>query len=214
MNARRLSLAAALVAMMLVESPVAGEQIDLILDMDTVRHRMGQITDKDKQKMPAGTVELAEGKVGKACKFTFVEGASSGFATAWVPAKANWDQAAGFSFWVKGDGSSSWGGIELIDGEDYGLRYAYCFPIDSTDWTKISVPWRDVIPELKGPLVDAKNGYAPRSSRISGSGNGSTGEITRPVHTPSTRSRWRIRSRPTRPTTHPKSRGPGDSWRS
>jgi lysophospholipase L1-like esterase len=81
--------------------------------------------------------------------------------TAAVRPTPQWDQADGFSFWVKGDGSKSWGGIEMIDKSDFKLRYGYCFPIDSTEWHKITVPWRDLTPELSAPPVDAKGGYAP-----------------------------------------------------
>ena len=52
-----------------------------------------------------------------------------------------WDAADGISFWVKGDGSKNFGGIELIDHKDYALRYAYCFPLDSTEWKKITSLW-------------------------------------------------------------------------
>ena len=165
MNFRPAKLAIILACTTLLAARVSQAADGLILDMDTVRHRMGQITTKNKQKIPAGTVELVEGKIGKACRFSFVEGARSGLATLWVTATDEWDRAAGFSFWVKGDGSASRGGLELIDGEDYGLRYGYCFPLDSTEWTKITVPWRDVIPELKGPLVDPQSGYAPSRFR-------------------------------------------------
>ena len=137
----------------------------VILDMETVRHRPTKTTTRDKRKVDAGTVELVEGKVAKACRFTFVESAAPAFMTAWVNATADWDAAAGISFWVKGDGSASWGGLELIDGTDYALRYGVCFPIDSTAWRKIVVPWRDVLPELRGPLVGAKAGYAPSRFR-------------------------------------------------
>ncbi|HUU12027.1 MAG TPA: GDSL-type esterase/lipase family protein [Phycisphaerae bacterium] len=118
----------------------------VILDMDTVRHKPTEVTDKDKQKVPAGTVEQVDGKVGKACRFAFREATSPGFMTLWVTATAEWDLAEGLSFWVKGDGSSHWGGLELVDGENYALRYGYCFPIDSTEWRKVVVPWRDLVP--------------------------------------------------------------------
>ena len=144
---------------------MARAQDATILDMDTVRHKPGQMAGKDNQQVPVGTVELVEGKFGKACQFSFAEEARAGFMTAWVVASPEWDQAAGFSFWVKGDGSASWGGLEFIDGTDYKLRYGYCFPIDSTEWTKVVVPWRDVIPELAGPLVDPAHGYAPSRFR-------------------------------------------------
>ena len=165
MRNRRTCLAFGLLLTALWSAPRARADESLILDMDTVRHRMGQITVKDKQKIPAGKIELVEGKVGEACQFSFVEGARTGLATLWVNATSTWDQADGFSFWVKGDGSDSWGGLELIDGNDYRLRYGYCFPIASTGWTKVTVPWRDVIPELGGPLVDARGGFAPSKFR-------------------------------------------------
>jgi len=133
---------------------------EVIFDMETARHKAGEIT-KEKQKVPAGTVEVVDGKVGKAVKFTFVDGARGGFATAGVKGGPAWDAAGGFSFWVKGDGSSAFGGIEVIDQSDYKLRYGYCFPIESTEWTKVVVPWADLVPELAGPLVEAKEGYKP-----------------------------------------------------
>lgn len=122
---------------------------------------VGQIENKEKQKVPCGTVEEVDGKFGKAKKFKFVEGASGGFITARIRPTPEWDKTAGFSFWVKGDGSNHWGSIELIDRDDFSLRYGYCFPIDSTDWQKIIVPWCDVIPELAGPLVSASGGFPP-----------------------------------------------------
>lgn len=138
----------------------------VLFDMDTVRHKMNEITTKDKRKVSAGSVEVVEGKFGKACKFSFVEGARGGFATSWIHADpSGWDQAEGVSFWVKGDGSQSWGGLEVIDGSNYRLRYGYCFPVDSTEWTKVTVPWSDLIPELAGLLVGADGGYAPSGFR-------------------------------------------------
>ncbi len=131
----------------------------VIFDMDTVRH---QPTTAGAEKVPVGKVELIEGKVGGACRFSFGPKDQSGFFTASVRPTSDWDKAAGLSFWVKGDGSASWGGLEMIDGSDYALRYGYCFPIDSTEWRKITVAWRDLVPELpKGQLVDAKSGYPP-----------------------------------------------------
>ena len=161
----RRHLLAALVACCSASAVRAEDAGKVVLDMDTVRHRPTETATRDKQKVDAGTVELVEGKVGKACRFSFVESAAPAFMTAWVNATAEWDRAAGISFWVKGDGSVSWGGLELIDGKDYALRYGVCFPIDSMEWRKIVVPWRDVLPELRGPLVGAKGGYAPSRFR-------------------------------------------------
>lgn len=133
-----------------------------IFDMKSIRFHPGEFTDKHKKKVAAGTVEpVDDAKFGKAMKLSFVEGSSGGFMMATIPSTAGWDRADGFSFWVKGDGSSHWGGIELIDKKDFALRYAYCFPIDSTKWRKIDVAWRDLAPELAAPLVGLKGGYDP-----------------------------------------------------
>lgn len=149
-------------ALTAVGGMAVGQTVDPpIFDMEAVKHRPTEVELKDKQKVPAGTAELVDGKIGKAVKFTFIADSRSGFMAASVRGTPEWDQSDGFSFWVKGDGSQSWGGIEMIDAGNYGLRYGYCFPIDSTDWTKIIVPWRDLVPELAGPVVNSKDGYAP-----------------------------------------------------
>ncbi len=139
----------------------AQDAANLLFDMENLRFKAGEFADDKGVKHSAGTVESVHGKIGQAALFQFVDRASGGFMAAPVAATPDWNRTDGFSFWVKGDGSKNWGGIELIDKSDYGLRYGYCFPIDSTEWRKIVVPWRDVIPELAGPLVDASKGYAP-----------------------------------------------------
>jgi len=129
-----------------------------LLDFGSVQFKPGEVT-------TTGTVEVLDGRFGKAGKFSFVASTGPQFFTTWLRPAENWDQYDGFSFWVKGDGSASFGGIELIDADDFGLRYGYCFPIDSTDWVKITVPWGDLVPELAGPPVDAKTGFAPSRFR-------------------------------------------------
>jgi hypothetical protein len=143
----------------------AADNPNIIFDMDSVQHTVGQITDKDKKKIPAGTAELVDGKLNKAVKFSFVQGASGGFMTARVAPTLAWDAADGFSFYVKGDGSQSFAALELIDKSDFGIRFGYCFPIDNTDWRKITVRWTDLTPELAGPLLDPKDpaAYHPAS---------------------------------------------------
>lgn len=133
----------------------------IIVGLNTVHFQPNEFTDKDNKKVAAGTAQVVNGKFGKAVKFSFVEGASGGFMSARLRPTPQWNQAGGFSFWVKGDGSDHWGGIELIDNNDFALRYGYCFPINSTEWEKITVPWSDVIPELAGPLINNSAGYAP-----------------------------------------------------
>jgi lysophospholipase L1-like esterase len=78
--------------------------------------------------------------------------------------RPQWDQADGFSFWVKSDGSPHLGGIELVWNGNYSLRYALAFPIDSTEWRKITVRWGDLVPETANPAartIDVKKGNAP-----------------------------------------------------
>jgi lysophospholipase L1-like esterase len=111
-----------------------------------------------------GRVELVEGKFGKAQKFSFDDACMNVFIPSQkVKGSADWDKAAGFSFWVKGDGSDTCGGIEFIWNEDYAQRYDFCFQINGTDWQKITVTWRDlvnVLPEKSGkysPLDPAGN---------------------------------------------------------
>lgn len=108
--------------------------------------------------------ETVEGKVGKAVKFTFDKDSGSAFCATPIRGAADWDKAAGFSFWVKGDGSKCFGGLQFIWNEDYAARYDYMFPIDGTDWRKITVAWRDLVPAMppaSAKFVDAKTGNAP-----------------------------------------------------
>lgn len=141
----------------------AAEDAPVIMDMDTARLKPGDV-EKDGQKLPIGTVEVVDGKIGKACKLSFTQEVA-GFMSAWVNPTVKYEEYDGISFYVKGDGSKNWGGLHLIDGEDYGLRFSYCFPIDSTDWVKITIPWRDLVPDLTGTAIDAKTGYNPSKLR-------------------------------------------------
>jgi lysophospholipase L1-like esterase len=111
-----------------------------------------------------GHADIVEGKVGKAVKFSFDKDCSGAFCTTPIRGKAEWDNAAGFSFWVKGDGSKNFGGLQFIWNDDYAARYDLMFPIDSTEWKKIVVPWRDLTPAMPPPsakFLDPKSGNAP-----------------------------------------------------
>jgi lysophospholipase L1-like esterase len=125
-------------------------------------HSMDDLKVRDPEKKAHS--ETVEGKVGKAVKFSFEEGCQSAFCITPIRATPDWDKAAGFSFWVKGDGSRHFGGIQLIWNEDYAARYDLMFPIDGSDWKKIVVAWRDLMPVLPSPaskFLDPKTGNAP-----------------------------------------------------
>jgi lysophospholipase L1-like esterase len=110
-----------------------------------------------------GKIEAVEGKAGKAIKFSFDKDCNGVFSMGKVRATPEWDNAAGISFWVKGDGSDHLGGLQFIYNEDYGVRYSCAFPIDSTEWKKVVIPWRDLISVLpKGTVtVDPKGETKP-----------------------------------------------------
>jgi lysophospholipase L1-like esterase len=113
----------------------------LIASMDELRFQA--------PKAKAG-VELVTGKVGKAVRFTF-DKAPSTFCTSNLRGTPAWDQAAGFSFWVKGDGRDQLAGLEFIYDDDYAVRYDLAFPVKGADWTKVTVAWADLVPVLPGP---------------------------------------------------------------
>jgi lysophospholipase L1-like esterase len=130
---------------------------ELIHSMDDLRARLS----KDKVR-----VETVEGKFGKAARFAFDDGCQGVFAMTSIRGTPEWDRARGFSFWVKGDGSRRFGGLQFIWNEDYSARYDLMFPIDGTEWKKIDVAWEDVVPVLpKSPFLDPKGPRAP--SRLS-----------------------------------------------
>jgi lysophospholipase L1-like esterase len=115
-----------------------------------------------------GKAELVEGKVGKAVRFTFNREGQSAFLTSNLHGGPEWDRAAGLSFWVKGDGSDSFAGLQLIYDDDYAVRYDYCFPIRSTEWTKVTVPWRDLVPVLPGEKSKPLGPGGNSPSKVSG----------------------------------------------
>jgi lysophospholipase L1-like esterase len=112
---------------------------------------------------PKGHVERVPGRDGGALKFSFDNDCAGVFIQGRHPGGPEWDRAAGFSFWVKGDGSEHLGGIEFIWNGDYSQRYAYAFPINSTQWKKVVVPWRDLIPETSGiaQAIDPHGDHPP-----------------------------------------------------
>jgi len=152
-----------LVLALLVALPAAAQTP--IKDLDTPQFAVGTL-ERDGAQVPAGTVQLVPGHTGQANQFTFVADAHNGFFTTTLKPTPEWDRAAGLSFWVKGDGSSSWGGVEVIADDDFTKRYAFCFPVDSTAWRKLAVPWSDLIPETgTAPAISPTGTVKPSSLR-------------------------------------------------
>jgi lysophospholipase L1-like esterase len=135
-------LAGALLLTLTIPAAAAQPGGQLLDDMDAVRFR----APKDK-----GKAELVQGKFGKAVRFAFEKDARSTFFTSNLRGTPAWDKAAGISFWVKGDGSDAFGGLQLIYDDDFAVRYDFCFSIKSTEWTKVTVAWEDFVAVLPGP---------------------------------------------------------------
>jgi lysophospholipase L1-like esterase len=122
--------------------PARAGEGGVIATMDESRFR------PPKEKAEA---ELIEGRVGKAVRFRFEKGGASAFFTSNIHGTPEWDRAAGFSFWVKGDGGDHLAGLEFIYDDDYAVRYDLAFPVKGADWTKVTVAWQDLVPVLPGP---------------------------------------------------------------
>jgi len=90
-----------------------------------------------------GSASLVDGRVGKAVRFRFEADVPSAFFSSNIHGKPEWDHALGFSFWVRGNGSDGFGGLEFIYDNNYAVRYDVCFPVKNGEWTKISVAWQD-----------------------------------------------------------------------
>lgn len=111
-----------------------------------------------------GSASLVEGQVGKAVRFQFDKDARSAFFTSNLHGTTDWDRAAGFSFWVRGEGVDGFGGLQFIYDDDYAVRYDLAFPVKGAGWSKVTVAWQDLIPVLPGPRskpLAAPGGNAP-----------------------------------------------------
>ncbi|MBA3708210.1 MAG: hypothetical protein H0W83_05255 [Planctomycetes bacterium] len=57
----------------------------------------------------------------------------------------------GVRFWVKGDGSTNWGNVDLRYGANWTEGFAL-FPV-TTAWTEVTIPWREFIQKnFDGPM--------------------------------------------------------------
>ena len=94
--------------------PVRAQEAGVIASMDEMRFA------PPKEK---GLASLVDGRVGKAVRFRFEADSPSAFFTSNIHVKPEWDHALGFSFWVRGNGSDGFGGLEFIYDDDYAMRY-------------------------------------------------------------------------------------------
>jgi lysophospholipase L1-like esterase len=115
-----------------------------------------------------GRAELVDGKFGKAIRFSFEKDARSVFFSRAIRGDSDWDQAAGISFWVRGDGPTQFAGLELIYDDDYSLRYDLCIPVKGKEWTKVTAAWDDFLPALPGPRSKPLGAGGNPPSKITG----------------------------------------------
>ena len=153
-NTLRDALILGFLTVLMPTMPALADDPGVIASMDTMRFQPPQ----------KGTTRLVAGRDGQAVQFQFDKDSSAAFATSNIHGTPEWDRAAGFSFWVKGDGTDQFAGLEFIFDEDYAVRYDFVFPVKGEDWTKITVAWDDLIPVLPGPRarpLDRKEGNSP-----------------------------------------------------
>ena len=134
---------------------LAGSDADVLDTMDALRFNA------PKEK---GRAELVAGKLGKAIRFQLDKDSRSTFFTSNLRGTPAWDRAAGLSFWVKGDGTEQFAGVQLIHDNDYAVRYDAVFPIRGSDWTRVTLAWGDFVPVLPGPKakpLDPAGGNPP-----------------------------------------------------
>lgn len=144
-----------LVGALLATLPAPADEAAVIASMDELRFQ------PPKEK---GTLQSVPGKSGQAIQFHLDKDSASTFFTSNIHGTPAWDQADGFSFWVKGGGEDGFAGLEFIYEDDFAVRYDFCFPVKGTDWTKVTVAWSDLIPALPGPHarpLDPENGNPP-----------------------------------------------------
>ncbi len=140
--------------------PTLADDGRVVATMDEVRFRAPQ---------GKGSATPVEGKVGGAVRFDFPDDARGVFFAGDIRGTPEWDRAAGFSFWVKGDGIDGFGGLQFLWDDDYSVRYDLCFPVKGTGWAKVVVAWDDLIPALPGPRarpLGAPGGNPP--SKVTG----------------------------------------------
>jgi lysophospholipase L1-like esterase len=98
------------------------------------------------------TPELAgvpEGHLGGAIRVRFFESSQPQVVGVSVPGGAAWDQAAGLSFWLKGDGSGEFIGVFVLD-ETFTQHHVALVGLSEREWRQVRVRWEDLVPETLG----------------------------------------------------------------
>ncbi len=89
---------------------------ETIVDLGKANFDIGLGGDEETKK-PVGSFTRVAGKSGPAVRFDFVDHAHGGVISTPVHPSPAWDEAAGISFWIKGDGSKELAAISFADGE-------------------------------------------------------------------------------------------------
>ena len=139
MTIRRAANACALLTLLVASTTASEADAGLLDGMEAVSFAAAN---------PKVGIALTPGHTGQALRFTFADGCASAFATGRVRGTPAWNAAAGLSFWVQGDGSEHCGALQLVWNDDFAQRYDVAFPINTTGWTRVVVPWRDLVPVL------------------------------------------------------------------
>ena len=136
----------------------------VIFDMDTVRHSAASSPDKDNTRCPParpnGGRQVRQGR-----PVHLREGASGGFMTGPRPAVARVGPGRRLQLLGQGGRLGELGRHRV--GRQGRLRPALrlLLPIDSTEWRKVVVPWRDLTPELAGAAGRRRRHGDPRRLR-------------------------------------------------
>ncbi len=87
---------------------------------------------------------------------------------------AAWEKSAGLSFWVKGDGSDLYGCLAVGPAgtksweHNFGnsSSYVHYFPLKNVAWHKVTVAWRDFVPEEDYSAIGTPGGMSPDQIRV------------------------------------------------
>ena len=92
---------------------------------------------------PAESAAIGEGAI----RVTLPRMVSKQISRRPLEGSAAWDAYEGISFWVKGDGSDLFGSLAVGPRPSGSYTYVCYFPLEDTEWHKITVAWADLVPE-------------------------------------------------------------------